>query len=94
MALATQGGVTGTATAHAANCSWFDYEVNFGEIRIYAFKVRHISCRSAKQLIRAGSPPASSYNWIEGYSCGPAYGGKGYLCTRSKKRIKWKWKLL
>lgn len=95
MALSAAAAATAAApeTAHAARCGSFVYEVNFGPIRVHALRTTRISCRRAKRLIRAGSPPASSYNWIESYRCGPGYGGRGYLCRRGKRTIRWKWRM-
>lgn len=85
--------VVSPADASAARCKSFVYEVNFGPIQIYDIHARNLTCAKARQLIRAGSPPASTYNWIEGYTCGAGYRATGFKCRKGRRTIEWRFRL-
>ena len=81
------------ADAAATRCKAFVYVVNLGPIQIYSLRTRNVSCARARRLIRAGSPPASTYNWIGSYRCGPGYNETGYKCRQGSRTIEWRWRL-
>lgn len=94
LTLLLAGATMSPPEAEAARCESFVYRVNFGPIRIYTLRTNNLRCPTARRLIRSGTPPASTYNWIgSGYRCGSGYSGTGYYCRKGSRSLRWRWKL-
>jgi thioredoxin reductase len=79
-----------SSEASAASCSSFSYRAKLSHERIKVSKVvvSGVGCSSAKKKISLGEFAASTYSWIPGYRCGPAYTNRGYICKRGSRTIK------